>query len=278
MLDNHSIVVVRNYGPKAHRAVWGGNPYIAPAAQIRKDGTLIPGQVSMPWEVARREFGDPFLVDVDPDDPYKRFRAQELMRLNTQFGLLDKPMYSEVPEFTGEARPDAVEPQPFVEPDDDGTIAGQYTPHPSYIGWFRHPNLPCVEVWTADSEPQRIYMVIDDPAGEDARNREESAVMRATVATDNARIADLEAQLHDLQATLASLNNLPMSVAGEGEGEIPADDDAMIAGGVSIADVRPEAPVAPPAPTEDHVPAATAPANQAPSKGVAKKVSRPGSR
>lgn len=255
MLEDHQIVVVLNYGPFALRPRWGGNAYTIPAATPtgNPDSPVSPGRGSMPWHLAKREFGDPTTADIDPSDPYKKFRAQELGRLNTQFGLLDAPMYTERPSYTGEAQPDKLEPQPFHGPDEIGTTG--YHPHPDFEGWFRHPNLPLVEVRTDDTN-ERIFMVIDDPTGDHARGVEANANMRTVVETDNARIQTLERQLADLRDQISNRAD----VAAEGTGEIPADSEGLVAGGVSMDEVRPE-PVSVPVGADETVkPAATSPA------------------
>jgi hypothetical protein len=149
----------------------------------------------MPWVLAKRDFGDPFLVDTNPEDPYRgRERSNDLERLNARYGMLSSSFYSGIPSVTAEIDGDRLEPQPYRSAEEIG-----YTPHPS-TGRFRHPNLPLIEVWTAEANPSRVFMLIDDPEGNDHRAKDRADAQVTVSDEHDSRLASLEAELAALKA------------------------------------------------------------------------------
>lgn len=125
------------------------------------------GERVMPWLAMCHFFGDPRSVNIgDPDGNREtQFRRGEQERLTVHWGTYDVEWYSDIPITTPGG--DAPIYQDWKE---NPTGLDAYVP---FRDTYMHPGLPRVEVYRMDND-ERVYTVIEDPAGENARVPDQS--------------------------------------------------------------------------------------------------------
>lgn len=205
MTEFPSTVFVFNYGPE-FRLKYDRQDYVFPAGTPSG-----PSRKLIPWEAAKLFFGDPTLQDLDEHDMNLRFRTDEVNRLGMLYATFFDPWYSSTERSTTPERKTPTEElpaKPYVPVSGLG-----YKPARDFR--FRHPGLPRVEVYNPETD-ERIFMVIDDPFGENVLTPEESSDLN-TEAMISAQVARLvEAELERIRASgvLASAaSSTPASVS-----------------------------------------------------------------
>lgn len=187
---SNEIVQVINRGATTFRFSYGKAPY-----ELHPDG--VPRAV--PVDALKLAIGDWDARDTEHD------KAREMQRkmVNTRFGLLGAPWYSEAPrETVGLKHMVPPEPTEMYTPAPDELVEGRYA--------YMHPSLPRLEV--RDFDGNRVYTLLDDPDGDLVNGRRRAKV---ETASEQALLAALDAEKRKTDALISALTRLNPELANE---------------------------------------------------------------